>query len=241
MIQSNLGLVHAELGEHAAALDRFARALEIYEAALGPDNVQIVPPLTGVGEMHGLLGDHQAARRHLERVVAIDERVLGPQAPAVSYPLYFLARTAAAQDRHDEAAALLTRTLVLREAGEFPADQIAEVRVELARAQWRQATDRAQAVVTMPAARAELERAGVPGDDTRLALARAWPADERTRLAQRSRCSRSAAPRLCRVDSEVAGERRARTSSRARNSRLLTVPSGQASTRAMSATRISSQ
>jgi Flp pilus assembly protein TadD len=60
------------------------RALEISEAALGPDHPDMAVRLSGLGLLLQDLGDLEGARVQLERALAVGEAALGPNHPTVT-------------------------------------------------------------------------------------------------------------------------------------------------------------
>ena len=71
-----------DLGDLAGARTQFERALQISEAALGPDHPDVAlaqQPRRGAAT----LGDLAGARAQLERALQISEAALGPDHPDI--------------------------------------------------------------------------------------------------------------------------------------------------------------
>jgi tetratricopeptide (TPR) repeat protein len=63
---------------------QFEQALEISEAALGPDHETVATWRNNLGNVLQDLGDLEGARVQLERALAIREAALGPDHPGVA-------------------------------------------------------------------------------------------------------------------------------------------------------------
>jgi eukaryotic-like serine/threonine-protein kinase len=92
VIHSNLGGVHVNRGESAAAVADYGRAIEIREAAFGPSHVELVHPLLGRGEALSKLQRYDASLADLERAASICEREKVPSTQR-GYVELVLART----------------------------------------------------------------------------------------------------------------------------------------------------
>ena len=71
-LENNIGEALVKLGRPAEALPRFRRSLELWTAALGDTNPDLVYPLTGIGEAQLALDDPAAARVTLSRARALE-------------------------------------------------------------------------------------------------------------------------------------------------------------------------
>ena len=83
-----VGLARVDLaeGDHAAAGVRFAEALRIVEAELGPAHPKLVPPLFGLAQAHLAAGRHEPAAAAIDRARALlGDPPAGPLAAAVEY------------------------------------------------------------------------------------------------------------------------------------------------------------
>jgi tetratricopeptide (TPR) repeat protein len=78
---TNLGIARQALGETAAAVELYDRALRIDEAAYGPDHPQVAITLTNLGIARRELGETAAAVELLERALRIFEAAYGPDHP----------------------------------------------------------------------------------------------------------------------------------------------------------------
>ena len=70
-----------DLGDLVGARIQFERALQISEAALGPDQPTIGTLRNNLGLVLQALGDLDGARTQLERALQISEATLGPDHP----------------------------------------------------------------------------------------------------------------------------------------------------------------
>ncbi len=73
----NLGLVHAERGDPARALELLDRALELRTAALGEDHPTVALLVETIGTLHADQGADDEALAHFERALALHEKALG--------------------------------------------------------------------------------------------------------------------------------------------------------------------
>ena len=81
---NELGVHLWKTGDYPGARQRFERALEIDETALGPEHPNVAVCLNNLGTLLQELGDLGGARKHLERALEIGEIDLGPDHPAVA-------------------------------------------------------------------------------------------------------------------------------------------------------------
>jgi tetratricopeptide (TPR) repeat protein len=73
---TNLGAIALTQGEPIIARSSFHEALEMLEAALGPDHPGLIGPLNNLGVAEQALGDYPAARALLERAAALQAKHL---------------------------------------------------------------------------------------------------------------------------------------------------------------------
>ncbi|HWB76395.1 MAG TPA: serine/threonine-protein kinase [Nannocystaceae bacterium] len=78
-----LGTLYLERADHDAALAHYQRALAAWEAAVGPDRVELAAALDGLGRTHRARGEYDQALAALDRALAIREAQLSPDHPAV--------------------------------------------------------------------------------------------------------------------------------------------------------------
>ena len=84
--RNNLGRVLRDLGDLAGARTQYERALQISEAALGPDHPDIGHLAQQPRRRAAGLGDLPGARTQLERALQISEAALGPDHPTHRHP-----------------------------------------------------------------------------------------------------------------------------------------------------------
>jgi len=81
---NNLGLLHLERGDGAAAREALAEALRIGEATLGPQHAALGYSLTNLGRAYAALEEPEAARHAFERALHVREAGLDPAHPALA-------------------------------------------------------------------------------------------------------------------------------------------------------------
>lgn len=86
-----LAIVEVELGDRAAAGERFRRVVAIREAKLGPEHPDVGDAIGNLGFFLMQQGRFEEARPMLERAVAIRRKTLGENHPRVAPTLYNLA------------------------------------------------------------------------------------------------------------------------------------------------------
>jgi eukaryotic-like serine/threonine-protein kinase len=86
-VHGGVGVLLARQGKLPEALDRFQRALALFEAALGPDHPHVAKTLENVANVRRSQGELAKARADYERALAIGERALGPKHPGVARSL----------------------------------------------------------------------------------------------------------------------------------------------------------
>jgi tetratricopeptide (TPR) repeat protein/predicted Ser/Thr protein kinase len=107
----SLGILLDDRGEYQAAIESYRRALELREASLGPDNLEVAGSLDHLGVTQITLGHTEEARALIERALAIREQLLGPEHARVAGTLDNLAVVLHAEGKYDEARATLERSL----------------------------------------------------------------------------------------------------------------------------------
>jgi len=175
-VTSNLGEILLRQGALPEAREASERALEILSAALGPEHDALAEVHYNLARVLVRQGERDAAARHHERAIAVIERAHGPAAPQLARHLGGLGSVMLARGAPAEALPLLERALALASA--IDDDDLAELRLALARALWDTQQDRARA-----RALAEQARRGLGADRSvpgRAELAReldAWLAE----------------------------------------------------------------
>ncbi|MFE5038732.1 tetratricopeptide repeat protein, partial [Streptomyces sp. NPDC056683] len=107
-------------GQAALALPLEERALDVTEAALGPDHPDTALRLNNLASTLSDLGRHAEALPLAERALAITEAALGPDHPTTAIQLGNLATTLSDLGRHAEALPLAERALAITEAARGP-------------------------------------------------------------------------------------------------------------------------
>jgi len=72
------------VGDYAGARAAYERALQIDEAALGPNHPAVAIRVNNLGSALQALGDNAGARMAFERALQIDEAAFGPDHPVVA-------------------------------------------------------------------------------------------------------------------------------------------------------------
>ena len=75
------GGVLRTVGDLEGAKDHFQRALEIDEAALGPDHPVVAIDVNNLGSVLKALGDREGAKAHYQRALNIFRKSLGDDHP----------------------------------------------------------------------------------------------------------------------------------------------------------------
>ncbi len=91
-------------GKYAEAELLVRRALEIMEAALGPEHPHVATTLNNLAALLQAQGKYAEAEPLYRRALAIDEAALGPEHPSVAAMLASLAFLLEAQGKYAEAA-----------------------------------------------------------------------------------------------------------------------------------------
>ncbi|HEX6468944.1 MAG TPA: tetratricopeptide repeat-containing protein [Streptosporangiaceae bacterium] len=124
MLFTETARFHSAQAGYAEALACWQRALDIREAALGPDHLDVAWTLTRIARTYRLLGRVPEALPPQERALAITERLLGPDHPDVASVLGSLARYYRLLGRMAAALPLAGRQLAINEktfGGDHPA------------------------------------------------------------------------------------------------------------------------
>jgi CHAT domain-containing protein/Tfp pilus assembly protein PilF len=102
-------------GRSREALPVAARALELYEKAIGPEHPDLATPLLNLGDLYREAGAFAKAEPLYMRALALDERFSGPQHPNVATSLNNLARLYVEQGEYAKAEPLFVRSLAIAE------------------------------------------------------------------------------------------------------------------------------
>jgi len=89
---NELGYHQRMVGSYGEARESYGRALEIDEAAHGPDHPMVATAVNNLGSVLQDLGDLEGARRNFERALEIDEAAHGPDHPMVATAVNNLGR-----------------------------------------------------------------------------------------------------------------------------------------------------
>ena len=113
-IHQLLGLIEDEIGEYRSGVRHFARALEILEAAYGPDHPSTITTRSDLGHLRLAAGDYAGAALIFESVLAYRDRA-GDEARAAN-ALAALGDTLARDNKLQRAEAALRRAVRVRES-----------------------------------------------------------------------------------------------------------------------------
>lgn len=115
---NNLADLYRLRGDLEAAEPLYRRALEVAEAALGPDHPDLALSLNNLALLYGDMGDYEAAGELLNRAQAILVAAFGPNHPNVAVGMRNLARlrlregnTARAESLYDLALSIFEQAL----------------------------------------------------------------------------------------------------------------------------------
>jgi tetratricopeptide (TPR) repeat protein len=86
-----LGNAFLKSGREAEALERFQRAAQLSEEALGPDHLETANSLAELGALHREHGDPAEAQRCVRRALEIHSTVSGPDSREATQDLHHLA------------------------------------------------------------------------------------------------------------------------------------------------------
>lgn len=109
-------------GDHSGAEALARRALDMREAALGPDHPDVAAALVALGNVYRMQNRASEAAPFYRRALAIQERALGAESAALVPALESLAFVEIAQRRYAEAEPLYRRALAIREKATGPDD-----------------------------------------------------------------------------------------------------------------------
>jgi tetratricopeptide (TPR) repeat protein/predicted Ser/Thr protein kinase len=131
-----IGAVQWKQGAYDEALASLERALEIDEAALGPEHPDIAASLKMLGNVEFERGAYDRALARYQRALSIKETVLGPDHPDIAGLLDNIGAVRGTQGARDEALELHQRALSIKEAALGPehpavAGSLVNVGVEL--------------------------------------------------------------------------------------------------------------
>ncbi|MFV8756439.1 tetratricopeptide repeat protein [Nannocystaceae bacterium ST9] len=116
----SIGGLATRRGEHAEALRRFERALEIKESVLGPDHPGVAGTLNSIGVVLYNQAKVGEALVYFRRSLAIEEAAFGPDHPRLGHSLNNLAVVLGVEGRREEALVHHRRALAIREAAFGP-------------------------------------------------------------------------------------------------------------------------
>jgi tetratricopeptide (TPR) repeat protein len=119
-IQNELAIFHSSQGQHGQALALRQSALEISEAALGPDHAETAAALANLAVTYWRLGRHAEALPLQQRALQITETALGPDHHSTAIRLGNLAATYGELGQADKALPLQQRALQITEAALGP-------------------------------------------------------------------------------------------------------------------------
>jgi tetratricopeptide (TPR) repeat protein/predicted Ser/Thr protein kinase len=108
-----LGGLHTDRGEYQAALESHSRALELREASLGPETLEVAQSLAHLGTVHLYLGRMPEARAFLERALATREQLLGPNHTLVASTLDNLGIVVHSLGEHEQALEIFERSYAI--------------------------------------------------------------------------------------------------------------------------------
>jgi len=134
-LANNIGSILATAGRPAEARPELERALALYEAARGPDDLKVADALGNLGIVAADLGDFEGALAYHQRSLRITEAALGPDHPDVAAALNGLSNKLAVLGREAEAVESAQRALRILEAALAPDNpDIAMAHITLANA-----------------------------------------------------------------------------------------------------------
>ena len=119
-IQNQFAVFHDSQGQHHQALALRQSALEIYDAALGPDHPYTATAVANLAVTYWRLGRHAEALPLEQRALQITEAALGPDHPDTALRLGNLAVTYRELGHADKALPLEQRALQITEAALGP-------------------------------------------------------------------------------------------------------------------------
>jgi len=110
---NGLGVVAKEQGKYREAESHYRAAIEIFEAALGPNHSKTTTARNNLGVTLKVMGKMDEAQAEYERVLGILERKLGPEHPDVALPLANLGSLHLRRGQGAEAAGYFERARAL--------------------------------------------------------------------------------------------------------------------------------
>ena len=87
-----LGVLMADTGKYAGALQNMQQALELLDTMLPPDHPETVETLGDLGQLCAFMGDLPAAQTYLRRAIPLHEAALGADHPRVKQLVSTLTR-----------------------------------------------------------------------------------------------------------------------------------------------------
>ncbi len=119
-LENHLAGVEYVTGNYAGSARRYAEALALREAALGPDHPRVAESLNNLASARFALGTYDEAADLYLRALALFERTLGPDHPQVATTLSNLSLVYQSTGAYDKATAVLRRAIEIREAALGP-------------------------------------------------------------------------------------------------------------------------
>ena len=170
-LRNSIGSIYLKEAAYDQALACYQRALEIFEASLGPEHPAVATSHNNIATALRNQKKYSDSLAPYRRALQIHERALGPEHPTVAYPLHGLGLSLLGLGDLAGARANLERAVALRERTGEPA-KLAGSRFGLAKALW--ASDaRSDALVLARAASEGLRDAGA-GSEKELAAVELW-------------------------------------------------------------------
>jgi tetratricopeptide (TPR) repeat protein/tRNA A-37 threonylcarbamoyl transferase component Bud32 len=115
-LANSLGLIHFVKGEHAAAREHIARAVELRERHVGAVHPDVASGLNNLGSVLEAEGRYEEAIAVMRRALAMKERTVGPAHPSVGHALNNLGVALVKLRRGAEARPHLERAVALWQA-----------------------------------------------------------------------------------------------------------------------------
>ncbi len=115
-VRTSLGRAYHGLGDLAAATENLERALELSEATFGPDDDEVLDPLSSLVDVSFAAGEYDAMEEYAERLFALagdrpeHRRQVAIAEHMIAQSLYVRARYDESEERHHAAIALLEET-----------------------------------------------------------------------------------------------------------------------------------
>jgi tetratricopeptide (TPR) repeat protein len=135
MAEANLAMIEIETGDLDAAERHVRHSLAVFEAALGPEDRELINVLVAIGYLERQRGAFAASAATLTRAVTIAEDGLGADHAATINPRIELANTLIAAGRGPDAVAALAPAIaIIDRRPDLAAPMVAEARAAMAQA-----------------------------------------------------------------------------------------------------------